>query len=162
VAGDLDGNGRDDLAGLAGQTIWVMTDGRTWQQLPGWLDTLVIGDFYGDGHQHLAGLAGGLIWRSPRLGEWEWVYGWLDTLVASDFNGDGRDDLAGLAGTLIWIMTDGRYWQQLPGWLWTLEVDRQASGHDDLVGWNGECWYRMHTFGVWDFQGCGPRLAQDR
>jgi hypothetical protein len=159
VAGDLDGNGRDDLAGLAGQDIWVMTDGQTWQQLPGWLDTLVIGDFYGDGHDHLAGLGGTLIWRSPRLGQWEQVYGWLDTLVAGDFDGDGRDDLAGLGNTLIWIMTDGKSWHQLPGWLRTLEVDRQAAGHADLIGWNGACWYRMHTMGQWDLQGCGAQLV---
>ena len=161
VAGDFDGNGRDDLAGLADQMIWIMLDGQTWQQLPGWLDTLIVGNFFGDGKQHLAGLGNTLIWLSPSVGQWIQVPGWLDTLVAGDFNGDGRDDLAGLANTLIWLTTEvprvaahQASWVWSPGGLRTLDVDRSAPQHDDLLGWNGtDCW-RMHTVGLWQQTSC--------
>jgi uncharacterized membrane protein len=166
VAGDFDGNGRDDLAGLAGRDIWAMTDGQVWVPVPGWLDTLVVGDFFGDGKDHLAGLAGGLIWVSPQLNVWVQVPGTLDALVAADIDGDGRDDLAGLANTQIWVTTHvpqviarQASWDWVPGLLKTLEVDRTAPGHPDLVGWNGECWYRAHTLGQWVLQGCGAQMV---
>ena len=98
-----------------------------------------------------------MIWKSPRLGVWDWVPGWLTTLVAGDFDGDGIDDVAGIAGETVWFTLDLRqrdpHWQGMPG-VWTLEVDRSAPEHDDLVGWNGYCW-RMQPLGQWQNEACG-------
>ena len=149
------------MAGLGwGYTIWAMTDGVHFAQIPGTLHTLVVGDFYGDGKDHLAGLWQQTIWRSPRLGWWDWLPGTLTTLVAGDFDGDGIDDLAGIApGYYSWVHT-AHGWHWSPGFVYTMQATRSDTGADTLLGAWGICTYTMDTALTWQTQSCNFLLAE--
>jgi len=83
VAGDLNGDGADDLAGLASNgSIWYTTDLNTWAQIPGGLSQLRATDLNGDGKADLAGIASnGTIWYTTNLSAWTNIPGQLATLA---------------------------------------------------------------------------------
>lgn len=138
TAGDLDGNGRSDLAGatFSGQ-VYYSLDLSNWSYLAGSMLNLTCGDFNGDGGADLAGISTtGEIFYTLDLTTWRSVPGRLSQLTAGDFNGDGREDLAG-------VTTDGQifYTLDLSNWLliagklsWLAAGDLDGDGRDDLIG----------------------------
>ncbi|MGB2682265.1 MAG: hypothetical protein WBE39_13225, partial [Candidatus Competibacter sp.] len=87
VAGDLNGDGRADLAGVTSAGgIYYTTDLSRWNNIPGVLSRLVAGDLNGDGRAELAGVtsAGG-IYYSPTLNGWVQVNGQLTGFYGEDF-----------------------------------------------------------------------------
>ncbi|MBK8168603.1 MAG: hypothetical protein IPK64_21865 [bacterium] len=85
MAGDFDGDGTADLAGLtANGGIYYSTDFVRWQNIPGMLVRLVAGDFDGDGQADLAGLAGnGGVYYSTSFTNWVYATGVLANLAGS-------------------------------------------------------------------------------
>ena len=86
VAGDLNGDGQADLAGLAGDgSIWYSTNRLTWTNIPGQLSRLVARDLNGDNKADLAGLASnGTIWYTTDLTTWTNIPGQLNRLAGDD------------------------------------------------------------------------------
>lgn len=83
VMGDLNGDGRMDLAGVnsAGQ-IYYSTNLSTWTHIPGTLTQLVARDLNGDGRVDLAGVnSGGQIYYSTNLTNWTPLPGTLSRLA---------------------------------------------------------------------------------
>jgi hypothetical protein len=75
VAADLNGDGRDDLAGInsAGQ-IYYTTDLTSWYWIPGTLSQLVAADLNGDGRGDLAGInSAAQIYYTTDLTSWYWL-----------------------------------------------------------------------------------------
>jgi len=142
VHGDFNGDGYDDLAGLADDTtIWLCIAGAACEQLPGRAFALVAGDLDGDGHDDLAALGTDMtIWVMTDGMHWQQLPGRLSSLVIGDLLADGRMHLAGLAyDTTIWLSPQLGQWQQLPGRLKTL-VAGDLLGHrrDGLAGLGGD------------------------
>lgn len=134
VAGDFNGDGRDDLIGVS-TTGWshLMTwNGSAWQYL------------WGTG-------------PNGQIGTWKLGPG--DRFIAADFDGDGRDELLGVSVTgwshlLRW---NGSAWQYLWGTgpngqigLWKLgngdryaAGDYDADGRDELVAFAANGWSHL-------------------
>ncbi len=121
VAGDFNGDGRDDIAGRVGTNgdWWVAKSnggnrfanerwGR-WSANVAWND-VVVGDFNGDGRADIAGRVGtngdwwvaksygGNRFANQRWGRWSPNVAWTE-VMAGDFTGNGRTDIAGRVGT---------------------------------------------------------------
>jgi hypothetical protein len=79
VAGDFDGNGASDLAGLNELgSPYCTTDLAGWTQMPRNLSSLATGDFNGDGHDDLAGLnSSGDIYYTENFTTWTQIPGHL-------------------------------------------------------------------------------------
>lgn len=73
VAGDFNGDGRDDLAGInSSQKVYYSVDLATWQNIPAALIQLAVGDFNGDGRTDLAGInSSGEIYYTVDLATWQ-------------------------------------------------------------------------------------------
>lgn len=128
VSGDFNGDGRADLAALAGD--------RTW-----WL-----------WHSTDSGLENAKYW-----GSWRQRDSWQDVGVG-DFNNDGRDDIIGRTDDArLWVgtSTDTRFhtwtwakgWVQRADWRNVMIVDMNADGLPDQVGQakDSTWWYSLNT-----------------
>lgn len=176
VAGDFNGDGRDDLAALYdygngsnGMFTFLGNADGTFSNLPrsafvpagSWEATkakLVAGDFNGDGRDDVAmfydhgGSTGAHTWLSnadgtfkPSVGSWRSAQnGWYwneSKQVAGDFNGDGRDDILAMYGhgdgstemyTLLGKADGGfanpvKSWNRAPG-QWDFNRSKLTSG----------------------------------
>ena len=162
VAGDFNGDGYTDVAGLAGSGAWWVgfanADGDvgfTNVRVGGWLSSFTfasvqIGDFNGDGKSDIAGLASsgqwfGLIgqegrgWESLLLGFWNPALNFSADIVAADFNGDGRTDIAGRTASNFWYVA-------------TAKPDALGFNTELLGVWGATTW---STPTVGDFNGDG-------
>jgi hypothetical protein len=151
VAGDVDGDGRDDLVVLtSNHLIWAMTDLAYWHQVNGMLQQVVIGHFTTQDHAQLAGIAvDQSLWFSPTLNVWQPLPGQLKTLVAGDLSGSGHDELAGIgAYQTLWFTSDLAQWHQLPGLLRTMAVVPGAPDGLRGLGLDGLTWFAP-TLGAW-------------
>jgi hypothetical protein len=122
VAGDFNGDGREDLAARnATGDWWVWTAGTSsftgqswnlrWSAGVNWSDVLV-GDFDGNGQDDIVGRSQSGGWYLARstgssfqsvvLASWSTSVTWHDASVG-DFNGDGIDDVAARAHTGTWV-----------------------------------------------------------
>jgi hypothetical protein len=83
VAGDFNGDGKADLAGLnSNGAIYYSTNLTTWYNIPGALSRLVTGDFNGDGKADLAGLnSKGASYYTTNCSVWTPISGQLYGLV---------------------------------------------------------------------------------
>ncbi|WP_182874721.1 GH25 family lysozyme [Microbispora sp. H10670] len=124
--GDFDGDGRKDIAGVAGSDLWIHRNTSSPGDVStagvfvssGWrtVSKFMAGDFDGDGKDDIIGFNGGdelLIWRSTStatafsfapyksLGTGWGIFTQL--LPLADFDGDGKKDIAGIAGSDLWI-----------------------------------------------------------
>jgi len=80
--GDLNGDGRADLAGVnSAGYIYYSTNLKNWTRIPGALVRVVSGDFDGDGRADLAGVnSAGNIYYTLTLGPWTNIPGQLVAL----------------------------------------------------------------------------------
>ncbi len=143
TTGDLNGDGRDDLAGvMASGSIWYSTNLTTWVNIPGDLQTIVTGDFDGDGNDDLAGVNSvGRVWYSLDLSSWVNIPGMVETIVAGDFDGDGDDDIAGINpnGVIakVFYTPNLSTWTPIPGLITSITTgDFDGDGDDDIAGIN--------------------------
>jgi hypothetical protein len=150
AAGDFTRQGHDELVALASDTtLWFFRDGQNWEQLPGYLRTLVSRKLR-DGTSQLAGIAWDqTIWTGDRLGQWRQIPGRLRTMIVGDFLGNSDPQLAGLAwDDTIWYTPDLRTFQRVQGWLRTLRtVPGMPDGMEGLAE-DGTFW-RAETLGAW-------------
>lgn len=128
VSGDFNGDGRADLAALAGDRTWWV-----------W-------------HSTDDGLESAKYW-----GSWKQRDSWQDVGVG-DFNNDGRDDIIGRTDDArLWVgsSTDTRFhtwtwakgWVQRADWRNVMVVDMNADGLPDQVGQakDSTWWYSLNT-----------------
>ena len=169
-AGDFNGDGLTDVAGLNRQREWWvgLNDGATfqtryfgrWNASGTWYD-IRVGDFNGDGQDDVVGrFENGDWWIGRSLGEsfqntyaGRWTAtGWTDVVVG-DFNGDHRDDLAGRRPEGYWYVAQGtneRFatslagrWSGTAGWQDVVVGDFNGDRLDDIAGRTsaGYLWY---------------------
>jgi C1A family cysteine protease len=172
-AGDMNGDGRDDLlATYTGQGVYYKDSiGGTWTQMASPATQVCAGDVDGDGTDDLIGMwpsQGGVWVKYGGSGTWEQISSTADWIAAGDMNGDGRDDLLG-----AWT-GQGSYYRDSATGSW-IKVgtaasmitagDMDADGTFDLVGiWpsQGGVWTKYSGTGTWaqlsstaDWIGCG-------
>jgi len=163
AAGDLDGDGLDDLIGTwPGQPgVWVKyADDGTWAKLDNFTpNSIAAGDVNGDGREDFLGSwnAFGVFYRSSVDGVWTKLEGSPALQIsAGDLNGDGRDDLIGIwsadpgvwvkySGSGLWVMLDSAK----PGFI--AAGDMNGDCRDDLLGsWSGfGVYYKNSVSGLW-------------
>lgn len=117
VAGDFDGNGAEDLAGVdAANNIFYTLDLANWQQIPGKLSHLATGDLTGDGKDDIVGVTpDGMVFFSKNLADFEYVAGQIQKIDAGDINGDGIADIVGINnGVIYWTPNKGKDWFTIP------------------------------------------------
>jgi hypothetical protein len=113
IAGDFDGNGIKDLAGIdASNNIFYTLDLANWKQIPGRLSQLAVGDLTGDGRDDLAGItADGQIFYTSNLRDWVFVLGTIQTINIGDISNDGIADIFGsINGVIYWTPNKGEQW----------------------------------------------------
>jgi hypothetical protein len=156
AAGDMDGDGKDDIvADFLASGLWVKysTTGQ-WQFISSSPASIAVGDFNGDGKADLAGIWGGVIWiRDSASGSWTAGLSGADQLAAGDLNGDGKADLvANYPTTGIWVQysASGAWSNLTPDPATRIAVgDFSGDGKADLVGiWSNYVWIK-YTNGGW-------------
>jgi len=134
TAGDIDGDGTDDLLGIwpSQGGVWVKysSDG-SWACLSSTADWIGAGDMNGDGKDDLLGtwMGQGVYYRDSQSGSWVKQGTSATKIIAGDIDGDGTDDLAD----------------------WISAGDMNGDGKDDLLGtWTGQgVYYRDSQSGSW-------------
>jgi hypothetical protein len=143
AAGDLDGDGTDDLIGVWGDQggVWVKySSSGTWSRLASAADDIASGDMNGDGLQDLVGTwnGQGVFFRDSQTGRWAKLSLAADVITAGDFDGDGTDDLAGIWSTQKggWVkLSSTGEWIYYPIIARDLAVgDMNGDGREDLLG----------------------------
>jgi hypothetical protein len=122
-AGDVNGNGLDDLGCLFKATgkFWIRYDNETWVDVPASAKDMIcfdLGDINKDGKADIVGSwTFGTWWKNTATGEWAKLSNMFPTyLAAGDFDGDGYCDMVGLYPTLnsLWIYQyNGNQWTQI-------------------------------------------------
>ncbi len=160
AAGDLDGDGVDDLIGIwPGQGgVWMKhsSDGQ-WALLSSPARSIAAGDLSGDGRADLVGSwdGQGVFYRDSINGAWTLLASPAEKVVAGDLDGDGLDDLVG-----IWLGQGGVWMKSGKTGEWSLLSstandiaigDMNGDGRADLVGtWDGQgVYYRDSASGDW-------------
>lgn len=130
LVGDFNGDGRDDIAGLADSGIWWSVLGHedgtgdvaamgVWSPDLGFTD-ITTGDFNGDGKTDIVGRSSNGQWWTAMakadvvgfdnelIGGWSTRTEWT-SVASGDFNGDGSTDIVGRASNGQWwgLMSDG-------------------------------------------------------
>jgi|GEM_PF-2023911 len=160
TAGDLDGDGIDDLIGIwPGQGgVWVKYSATgAWAKLSTTARHIAAGDMNGDGRPELLGTwdGQGVYWRNNTTGAWTQLATPATLITSGDLDGDGSADLIG-----IWPSQGGVWvkYSQTGAWakLSTTAVDIAAGdmngdGRDDLLAtWDGQgVYYRNSIGGAW-------------
>ena len=148
VAGDFNGDGKDELAGLtSGGTVEYTTDMATWTAMSGTYTSLASGDFNGDGKADLAATASdGTTWYTTDMLNWVQIPGTYSNLASGYFQNIGHDCLFGLdsSGT-VGYTSDFQNWTSIPGHTFTNIVvsDFDRDGVADVAGLaaDGSVWY---------------------
>ncbi len=122
VVGDFNGDGRDDVAGLASTGTWVVSlsngSGFNNSAFGAWSTTagfshVMVGDFDNDGRDDIAGVSSkgrwvvglslGTRFDMTDFKTWSSTAGFHD-VVSGDFDGDGRTDIAALSRGGSWVV----------------------------------------------------------
>jgi len=160
VAGDLDGDGTDDLIGIwAGQGgVWVKYSSTgSWSKLSTTARDIASGDMNGDGTDDLLGTwdGQGVYYRDSDTGTWVKMASPADLIATGDLDGDGTDDLLG-----TWD-GQGVYYRDSDTGTWVkmaspadliVAGDLDGDGTDDLCGiWAGQggVWVKYSSTGSW-------------
>jgi hypothetical protein len=160
TAGDLDGDGIDDLIGIwpTQGGVWVKySKTGSWAKLSTTADWIGVGDMNGDGRCDLLGtwVGQGVYYRDSISGTWVKMADPATKIVAGDLDGDWIDDLIG-----IWPTKDGVWvkYSKTGGWSrlsaaadWIATGDMNGDGRADLLGtWTGQgVYYRNSVGGAW-------------
>ncbi|RPI28060.1 MAG: hypothetical protein EHM61_06430 [Acidobacteria bacterium] len=163
LAGDFNGDGRDDIAGrnMSEAQLWVaLSTGSgfenqvwgSWLRGETWVD-LSVGDFNDDGRDDIAGriattgewrvaISIGTRFEMKNWGQWDPAVNWVDVRVG-DFNHDGFKDVVGrsFSDGKIWVgYSDGTRFlnQQCDSWTPGVEwvdvgVLHRAAGQPDML-----------------------------
>jgi len=96
ATGDLNGDGKADIAGIGGNNVvYYTTDMINWQGIGGSLSFIATGDLNGDKKQDIIGFtASNDIYYTTDFFNWTKISGKAAALITGDLNGDGRDDVA--------------------------------------------------------------------
>jgi len=159
-AGDLDGDGIDDLIGIwPGQGgVWVKySQSGTWAKLSTTARDISAGDMNGDGRVDLVATwdGQGVYYRNSIGGAWVQMATPAEQVTAGDLDGDGKADVIG-----IWPSQGGVWvkYSQSGSWakLSTTAIDiacgdMNGDGRDDLMAtWDGQgVYYRNSIGGAW-------------
>ena len=151
VAGDLDGNGGDEVIADfgAGHGIWILWNNSTWHQLHSLTaDSMVTADVDRSGRLEL-------IIAFPEIGTWVFANGmsWWKLndqsaarMLVTNIDGAGQDLMLDFPGTGLWILRNGSMWVHLH---WT-SPSAMAAGDFDGNG-VGDVVFAFPGLGVWLF-----------
>jgi Right handed beta helix region len=160
AAGDLDGDGLDDLIGLwPGQGgIWVKySQSGAWAKLSSTAVHIAAGDMNGDGRVDLLGTwdGQGVFYRNSLNGAWIKMASPATMITTGDIDGDEIDDLVGIwpsqGGVWVKYSSTGA-WARLSSTARDIAVgDMNGDGREDLLAtWDGQgVFYRNSVSGVW-------------
>jgi len=160
TAGDLDGDGIDDLIGIwPGQGgVWVKySDTGSWAKLSTTARDIATGDMNGDGRVDLVATwdGQGVYYRNSIGGAWVKMATPATQVTAGDLDGDGKDDPIGIwpgqGGVWVKYSQTGS-WAQLSSTAIDISAgDMNGDGRDDLVAtWDGQgVYYRNSIGGAW-------------
>jgi hypothetical protein len=160
AAGDLDGDGTDDLVGIwpSQGGVWVKySQTGAWAKLSSTARHITTGDMNGDGRVDLVGTwdGQGTYYRNSITGAWVKL-GTPGTLVTTgDLDGDGTDDLIGIWPSQggVWVKySHNGAWAQLSSTAVDIATgDMNGDGRADLVGtWDGQgTYYRNSVNAAW-------------
>ena len=160
TAGDLGGDGVDDLIGIwptqGGVWLKSSTNGA-WTKLSSTARHIGAGDMNGDGRVDLLGTwdGQGVYYRNSVSGAWVKMATPADLVSAGDLDGDGTDDLIG-----IWLGQGGVWvkYSKTGGWAKLSSTakdiaagDTNGDGRDDLLAtYDGQgVYYRNSMNGAW-------------
>ncbi|MEN6560041.1 MAG: FG-GAP-like repeat-containing protein, partial [Acidobacteriota bacterium] len=160
AAGDLDGDGIDDIIGLwPGQGgIWVKySQSGSWAKLSSTAVHIAAGDMNGDGREDLLGTwdGQGVFYRNSIGGAWVKLASPATLITTGDLDGDGTDDLAGIWPSQggVWVKySHTGAWAKLSSTARDICVgDADGDGRDDLIAtWDGQgVFYRNSISGAW-------------
>ena len=160
TAGDLDGDGTDDLIGIwpSQGGVWTRSSqSGSWVKFASTADWIASGDMTGDGRDDFLGSwAGqGVFHRNSANGIWTMMAAPADQVTAGDIDWDGIDDLIG-----TWPGQEGVFvkYSQSGSWVkiastadWIASGDMTGDGRDDFLGsWAGQgVFYRDSANGAW-------------
>jgi hypothetical protein len=160
AAGDLSGDGKDDLIGTwptqAGVWARNSADG-SWAYLSSTARHIAAGDMNGDGRTDFLGAwdGQGVYYRDSLNGQWTQLATPAVLITAGDLDGDNSDDLIG-----IWLGQPGVWWKHSQNGLWEriadtavdLAVgDMNGDGIPDFVGsWEDQGVFYLNNDG-WDW-----------
>ena len=160
TAGDFDGDGIDDLAGLwpSQGGIWVLySHNSAWARLSSTARYIAAGDMNGDGRDDLLGTwdGQGVYYRNSITGIWVRMASEATMIACGDLDGDGTDDLIGLWPSQggIWVKySQSGLWARISSTAVHIAAgDMNGDGRDDLLGtWDGQgVYYRNSLTGAW-------------
>jgi len=160
AAGDLDGDGIDDLIGIwpTQGGVWVKySKTAAWAKLSTTADWISAGDMNGDGKDDLLGTwaTQGVFYRNSADGVWVKMSTPATKTEAGDLDGDGIDDLIGIWPTQggVWVKySKTAAWAKLSTTAdWISAGDMNGDGKDDLLGtWATQgVYYRNSANGAW-------------
>jgi hypothetical protein len=160
AAGDLDGDGKDDLIGVwAGQSgVWIRySKNGAWSNVSPAARHISAGDMNGGGRKDLLGTwdGQGVFYRDSITSLWHKLATPAELISAGDLDSDSIDDLIG-----VWPAQDGAWVRHSKTEDWTrlapiavdiASGDMNGDGRDDFLGtWSGQgVFYRDSQSGVW-------------
>jgi len=160
TAGDLGGDGVDDLIGIwpSQGGVWVKSSTNgAWTKLSTTAEHIASGDMNGDSRVDFLGAwdGQGVYYRNSMNGAWVKMASPATLITAGDLDGDGIDDLIGIWPTQggVWVKyskTDA--WAKLSSTAKDIAAgDMNGDGRDDLLAtWDGQgVYYRNSMNGAW-------------
>ena len=159
-AGDLDGDGIDDLIGIwPGQGgVWVKySQSGTWAKLSTTARDISAGDMNGDGRVDLVATwdGQGVYYRNSIGGAWVQMATPAEQVTAGDLDGDGKADVIGIWPSQggIWVKySQSGSWAKLSTTAIDIACgDMNGDGRDDLLAtWDGNgVYFRNSLTGLW-------------
>jgi hypothetical protein len=160
TAGDLGGDGVDDLIGIwpTQGGVWVKSSTNgAWTKLSTTATHIAAGDMNGDGRVDFLGAwdGQGVCYRNSMNGAWVKMASPATLITAGDLDGDGIDDLIGIwpAQGGVWVKySETGAWAKLSSTAKDIAAgDMNGDGRDDLLAtWDGQgVYYRNSMNGLW-------------
>jgi hypothetical protein len=160
TAGDLGGDGVDDLIGIwpSQGGVWAKSSTNgAWTKLSTTAEHIAAGDMNGDGRVDFLGTwdGQGVFYRDSVSSSWVKMASPATLITAGDLDGDGKDDLIGIWPSQggVWVKyskTAG--WSKLSSTAEDIAAgDMNGDGRDDLLAtWDGQgVYYQNSMNGAW-------------